>query len=280
MRPLISFLSDFGLEDEFVGTCHGVIAGICPDARVIDLTHGIEPQAVSQGARVLAGAMRYLPPGIHLAVVDPGVGSERRALALRSHDGRSFVGPDNGLLLPAAEASGGIASAHTISEPRFMLREVSRTFHGRDVFAPVAAHLAAGVEPRQLGPELDAATLVRPQFPGHTIFGTAVEAAIEHVDRFGNVRLSVSVDELGELFDAGRLVEIDTGDDRYYARCAATFADVGAGEFVLFEDSAGAAAIAINRGSAADLIAAGRGRSVRVEFEPQQSDWLDGRALP
>jgi S-adenosyl-L-methionine hydrolase (adenosine-forming) len=279
VAPLVSFLSDFGLEDEFVGVCHAVIAGICPEARIIDLGHGIEPQSVTQGARVLAGAMPYVPVGVHLAVVDPGVGSERRAVALATADGRRFVGPDNGLLLPAAEACGGVEAAHAISERRYMLRDVSRTFHGRDVFAPAAAHLAAGVPLDALGPALPPAQLVRPVFPGHTVFGTAVEAAIEHVDRFGNVRLSVMVDDLGDLFEPGRLVEIDTGDDRYYARCAATFADVGAGEFVLFRDSAGAAAVAINRGSAADLIAAGTGHEVRVEFEPRGGDWpLDGDA--
>jgi S-adenosyl-L-methionine hydrolase (adenosine-forming) len=279
MAPVITFLSDFGLEDEFVGTCHGVIARICADARVIDLAHGIVPQSVAQGARVLAGAMRYLPTAVHLAVVDPGVGSERRALVIVSADGRRFVGPDNGLLLPAAEACGGAAEAYSISERRYMLRDVSRTFHGRDVFAPVAAHLAGGVEPSRVGAAVDPARLVRPTFPGYTLFGTTLEAAIEHVDRFGNVRLSVAVEELGDLFEAGRTVEIDTGDDRYYARCASTFADVGTGEIVLFEDSAGAASIAVNRGSAAELVAAGALREIRVEFAPETAAWtLDGRA--
>ncbi len=111
--PFVTFLSDFGLTDDFVGTCHGVINSICPDARVIHITHGIRPQAVGQGARLLAGAIRYLPVGVHLAVVDPGVGSQRRAIALRSGDGRRFVGPDNGLLVPAAEACGGTLTAES-----------------------------------------------------------------------------------------------------------------------------------------------------------------------
>ena len=148
----ITFLSDFGLQDDFVGTCHGVIKRIAPDADVIDITHGIEPQQVLQGALVLASTLPYMPEGVHLAVVDPGVGTERKALALRSGDGRLYVGPDNGLLVPAAERLGGVDGAWELENPAYRLEPVSRTFHGRDLFAPAAAHLAAGVEPGELGP--------------------------------------------------------------------------------------------------------------------------------
>ena len=150
----ITFLSDFGLQDDFVGTCHGVIRRIAPDEAVIDITHGIEPQQILQGALVLASTLPYMPEGVHLAVVDPGVGTERKALVLRSGDGRLYVGPDNGLLVPAAERLGGIVGAWELRNPAYRLEPVSRTFHGRDLFAPAAAHLAVGVDPSELGPAL------------------------------------------------------------------------------------------------------------------------------
>ena len=137
----ITFLSDFGLQDDFVGTCRGVIKRIAPEAQILDITHGIEPQAVLQGALVLANTLPYMPEGVHLAVVDPGVGGDRRCLALRDESGRVYVGPDNGLLVPAAEKLGGIAGAWELTNEAYMLEPVSRTFHGRDVFAPIAALL-------------------------------------------------------------------------------------------------------------------------------------------
>src|SRR5881392_1877131 len=143
---MITFLSDFGLQDDFVGTCHGVIKRIAPDAEIIDITHGIPPQAVLQGAIVLANTLPYMPEGVHLAVVDPGVGTDRRGVVLTGADGRLYVGPDNGLLVPATERLGGIAAAHELARAEYRLAPVSRTFHGRDVFAPAAAHLACGVE--------------------------------------------------------------------------------------------------------------------------------------
>ncbi len=267
--PFVTFLSDFGLTDDFVGTCHGVINSICPDARVIHITHGIRPQAVGQGARLLAGAIRYLPVGVHLAVVDPGVGSQRRAVALRSGDGRLFVGPDNGLLVPAAEACGGVAEAVDIQSRAHMLHPVSRTFHGRDVFAPAAAHLAAGVALGDLGPALDPDDLVRRDDPGHKLVGSLLEAEVQYIDQYGNIQLAVSPAELGGLFVPGALAEIVDGDDRYYARCAETFADVDNGEIVMFEDAAGLLSVAINRGNAAELTAVSVGDRLGVELEPE-----------
>src|SRR5207248_9022594 len=152
---VITFLTDFGLQDDFVGTCHGVIATIAPDARVIDVTHGVRPGHVLQGALVLANTLPYMPAGVHLAVVDPGVGSSRRPLALRDREGRLYVGPDNGLLLPAAERLGGVAEAHALANPKYSLQPVSRTSPGRRPFAPAAAHLAAGAAPGALGPPVD-----------------------------------------------------------------------------------------------------------------------------
>src|SRR5579859_4186141 len=151
MAPVITFLSDYGLQDDFVGICHGVIAGICPEARVIDLGHGVRRHDVRGGAIVLAGALPYLPAGVHLAVVDPDVGASRRAVALRAADDRLLVGPDNGVLWLAAHASGGVVEAADIVRSPFRLEPVSATFHGRDIFAPVAAHLAAGASLAQAG---------------------------------------------------------------------------------------------------------------------------------
>src|SRR3954468_13978679 len=158
---VITFLTDFGLEDDFVGTCHGVIARIAPELRVIDITHGIRPGRILQGALMLANTLAYMPEGVHLAVVDPGVGGQRRPLALRDVSGRVYVGPDNGLLLPAAERFGGVAAAHEIANPAYALDQVSRTFHGRDLFSPAAAHLALGVPLGELGPPIDTQELVR-----------------------------------------------------------------------------------------------------------------------
>jgi S-adenosyl-L-methionine hydrolase (adenosine-forming) len=269
--PFVTFLSDFGTSDDFAGICHGVINLICPEARVIHLTHGIQPQAIGQGARVLAGAIPYLPAGVHLAVVDPGVGSERRAIALRAADDRYFVGPDNGLLIPAADACGGVAEAVAIENPQIMLQPVSRTFHGRDVFSPAAARLAAGMPLSELGPALDPGELVRRSVPDHRIEGSVLHAPVQYVDRFGNIQLAVSAGELDGLFRIGEMAEIDTGDDRYYARCSVTFADVGAGEFVLYEDSAGLLSFALNQGNAAELTATEVGDEIAVDLAPQAS---------
>ena len=223
---VITFLTDFGLQDDFVGTCHGVIARIAPDARVIDITHGIPPQAVLQGALVLRNTTRYMPVGVHLAVVDPDVGGNRRAVAVRSADGRMFVGPDNGLLMLAADDA-GVEAAHELTEPRYRLPDVSRTFHARDVFAPAAAHLATGVPIEELGPALDPATLVRVEVPRSRYRAVADLARPSlSVDRFGNVATNVRrehVDALG-VADGDR-VEVRLTLDRYYAVVAGTFAD-------------------------------------------------------
>ena len=267
----VTFLSDFGTSDDFAGICHGVINLICPEAQVIHVTHGIQPQAIGQGARVLAGAVPYLPVGVHLAVVDPGVGSERRAIALRTGDGRRFVGPDNGLLILAADASGGVVEAVAITNPQIMLQPVSRTFHGRDVFAPAAARLAGGMPMPELGPPIDPADLVRRQTPDHRIEGSVVHAPVQYIDRYGNIQLAVSGGELDGLFQLGRMAEIDTGDDRYYARCSDTFTDVGPGEFVLYEDSAGLLSFALNRGNAAELTAIEVGDEIAIDLAPALS---------
>src|SRR5207302_5834762 len=188
----ITFLTDFGLRDDFVGTCHGVIKRIAPDVEIIDITHGLEPGRVLQGALVLANALPYMPVGVHLAVVDPGVGGSRRALALRDADGRLYVGPDNGLLVPAAERLGGIAEAYELANPAYALESVSRTFHGRDLFSPAAAHLALGVDPAELGPPIDPGALAHIDLPQPDVGANRIRATILYVDRFGNVQLNLT----------------------------------------------------------------------------------------
>ncbi len=259
----ITFLTDFGLEDDFVGTCHGVIAGIAPEARVIDLTHGIRPQAVLQGAVVLRNTVGYLPVGVHLAVVDPGVGGDRRAIAVRTRDGRLFVGPDNGLLLLAADAL-GIDAAHEVSEPAYRLPAVSRTFHGRDVFAPAAAHLAAGVPLERLGPALDPAGLVRIRVPEPALADGELTATVLAVDRFGNVATNAGREQLERVAAVGDRVEVRLALDRYLALVAETFADAGPGELIVYEDSYGLVTVAISGGDAARLTGAAPGDELRV----------------
>jgi S-adenosylmethionine hydrolase len=162
MAPVITFLSDYGLDDDFVGVCHGVIARIAPEARVIDVSHGVPRHDIRSGALMLRRALPYFPAGVHLAVVDPEVGAARRAVALRTaEEGRLMVGPDNGLMSLAAMRFGGVIEAVDLVRSPFRLEPTAATFHGRDIFAPIAAHLAAGTPLAEAGDPLDPGELVR-----------------------------------------------------------------------------------------------------------------------
>jgi len=264
----VTFLSDFGLQDDFVGTCHGVIKTIAPDVQIIDVTHGIAPQHVLQGALVLANTTSYMPMGVHLAVVDPGVGSARRPLALRSGDGRLFVGPDNGLLVPAAERLGGIEAAHELANADYALDTVSRTFHGRDLFAPAAAHLAAGVPLDELGPPVAADALARLDLPEPEVGENRIRATVLYIDRFGNVQLNLTREHLqkAEVLP-GTVIEVELSLDRYYAVAARTFADARKGDVILYEDSYRNIALAISGGNAAALFGAAPGQEVRIRLQ-------------
>jgi S-adenosyl-L-methionine hydrolase (adenosine-forming) len=264
---VITFLSDFGLKDDFVGTCHGVMKRIAPDAEIIDITHGIPPQQVLQGALVLCNTLGYMPSGVHLAVVDPGVGSHRRPLALRAGDGRLLVGPDNGLLLPAADVFGGVEEAHELANPEYALASVSRTFHGRDLFSPAAAHLALGVSLGELGPPIDPQALVRLDVPAPEVGQNRIRAVVLYVDHFGNIQLNLKREHLEEAgVEPGVTVELELALDRYYATAARTFADAHPGDIILYEDSYGNIAIAINGGSAAALFGAVANEEVRIHL--------------
>ena len=264
----ITFLTDFGLDDDFVGTCHGVIARIAPEARVIDITHGLEPGRVLQGALVLANTLAYMPVGVHLAVVDPGVGTARRALALRDGEGRIYVGPDNGLLIPAAERFGGIVDAHEIANPVYALESVSRTFHGRDLFSPAAAHLALGVELADLGPPISPDALARLDVPEPDLGAYRLRATVLFVDRFGNVALNLRREHLEQAnVVPGTRVELELGAERFYATAARTFADARAGDLILYEDSYRNVSIAISRGDAAALLGVHPGQELRIRLD-------------
>jgi S-adenosyl-L-methionine hydrolase (adenosine-forming) len=261
----VTFLSDFGLQDDFVGTCHGVIKRIAPEIQIIDVTHGIDPRHVLQGALVLANTTPYMPEGVHLAVVDPGVGGSRRPLALRSGDGRLFVGPDNGLLVPAAEQQGGIQAAHELANADYALHSVSRTFHGRDLFSPAAAHLARGVAIEELGPPLAVDALARLDIPVPDVGENRIRATILYIDRFGNVQLNLTREHLERAeVVPGTTVEIELGLERYYAVTARTFADARRGDVILYEDSYRNIALALSGGNVAELFAAAPGQEVRI----------------
>jgi S-adenosylmethionine hydrolase len=232
---------------------------------VIDITHGIPPQHVLQGALVLANTLPYMPAGVHVAVVDPGVGGERKPLALRGGDGRLYVGPDNGLLLVAADSLGGIEEAVEIANEDYMLTPVSRTFHGRDVFSPAGAHLAAGVELRELGPALDPAGLARLELPVAQIGTARIRASALYIDRFGNIQLNLTSKDLEKVgIVPGTKVEVEVRFERYFAVAARTFAEVRTGDIVLYEDSYRNIALAINQGNAAGMFSLRVGQEVRL----------------
>jgi S-adenosylmethionine hydrolase len=268
VASFITFLTDFGLEDDFVGTCHGVMKRIAPDVQIIDITHGIPPRQVLPGALTLANTLPYMPPGVHLAVVDPGVGSARRALALRDGDGRVHVGPDNGLLIPAAEKLGGIKEAHELTNPAYALESVSRTFHGRDLFSPAAAHLALGVSLADLGPPIDPDALARLDLPRPDLGGSRIRCTVLSIDRFGNMQLNLDRSHLERAgIVPGQRLELELGTERYYVVAARTFADARAGDIILYEDAYRNVAIAISGGSAANMFGAHEGQDLRLYLD-------------
>jgi S-adenosyl-L-methionine hydrolase (adenosine-forming) len=264
--PVITFLSDYGLVDDFVGVCHAVIAGVCPECRIIDLSHGVPRHDVRAGGLMLREALPYLPVGVHLAVVDPDVGAERRAVALRLADDRVLVGPDNGLLAPAAGLSGGVIEAVDIAHSRFRLEPVSATFHGRDIFAPVAARLAAGAALGEAGTPCDPDELVALELPESRLEDGALVVHAVYVDRFGNVQLDAGHDELAAAgLKLGRNVELcREGRDPRPAQFARTFAEVERGALLVYEDAYRRLALAVSHGDAAGLLGIAVGEELRL----------------
>lgn len=254
----ISLCTDYGYSDGFVAACHGVIARIAPHARVLDVTHAVPPGDVRRGSVILADTLRWLPPAVHVAVVDPGVGTGRRGIALVSGDAGDavsavLIGPDNGLLLPAAHTLGGVRAAYELTDSAYRLPTLSATFHGRDIFAPAAAHLACGVSPDALGPAVNPKSLVTLPAPLCQVDGQRIQVEVLNVDHFGNVALAAGTDELeaiGLRTGATATLRWPTGTEPVLV--GTTFADVAQGELVLLVDSAGHLAVACRGSSAAD----------------------------
>jgi S-adenosylmethionine hydrolase len=263
----ITFLSDYGYRDEYVGVCHGVIERIAPGATVIDVSHGLPPHDVRAAALALRNALPYLPRGVHLAVVDPKVGTPRRPLALRCHDGQHFVGPDNGLLWPAVERCGGVEVAVDICQSPYRLEPVSATFHGRDLFAPVAARLALETPVENAGRPISPEELATLEIPRPVSKPREVTARVMAIDRFGNLQLNVDRELMRNTgFAQGDALSVQVGRKRARAVYGRTFADAALGEAVIYEDSGLAIAIALNGQNAAEALAAAP--DMEVELKP------------
>ncbi len=246
----ISFLSDYGHGDEFVGVVHSVIRSLAPEARVIDITHDIEPFDVRAGGLAMARAVPYMAPGVALAVVDPGVGTTRKPVVIEVADGEAYlVGPDNGLLAPAVAMVGGATGAVVLDNTEYHLPAIGRTFDGRDVFGPAAAHLCLGVPMAELGTVIDPVQLMPGMLPVSEVQddGT-IKAEVLWVDRFGNAQLNLEPEYLA---DWPEVVTVEGGRLNRNAARVETFADIPSGGFGLLVDSYGLIALAVDRGSAA-----------------------------
>jgi S-adenosylmethionine hydrolase len=259
----IAFVTDYGYDDEFAGVCRAVIERLAPGATVIDLTHGIPAGDVRRGAFALAAALPYGPDAVALGVVDPGVGTTRRPIAVAVEgSGHLLVGPDNGLLSLALDALGGAAEAVDLTESEFRLDPVSATFHGRDIFAPVAAHLARGATLAEAGEPIDPLGLARLAEPRVVIHDDHVAAHVAYCDHFGNVLLDIRAEQVPErLRTPGTRLAVDAGADGHDAVAANTFGDTAEGGLVVYENAIGRLAIAVNRGSAKD--------SLRIDVDDQ-----------
>ena len=263
----VSLLTDYGTADEFVGVVHAVIADIAPHARITDLTHGIAPFDVRAGSLALVRSIGYVPEGVVVAVVDPGVGTERRAVAIEVGDGAGvLVGPDNGLLAPAVALAGGAGRAVVLDDPNFHLETPGATFAGRDIFAPVAAHLCNGVDLAELGSAVDPAALMPGTIPLPRHEGDEVIAEVLWVDRFGNCQINVGSEELPSSWGAVLTLRLDdptsvTGSVRRSVRRCSTFGEIGGG-IGLVADSHGLLAVCLDRASAAAELGIGEGDQV------------------
>ena len=267
-RPIIGFLTDFGLNGA-TAACRGVMLSICRDAQIVDVGHDIRKYAIRDGAFLLRFALPYMPIGVHVGVVDPGVGTPRRAMGIRTGRGDVLIGPDNGLLPPAADALGGVAEARELTNRDLWLPVTTSTFHGRDIFSPVAAHLAAGDAPFDaVGPQIPIESLVRLPEPTAEVAEGSIRTVVTYVDSFGNVRLAGGRDELeaafGELEDGAPLEAEFTGGPVERTRYGTTFGMVPQGASLVYVDSLGNLAIADNQGSLATRLEIGPDRPVHI----------------
>lgn len=264
---MISFLSDFGHGDEFVGVVHGVIATIAPEVRVIDVTHGIPPGDVRSGALALTRAIQYLPDGVVLAVVDPGVGTGRRALAVETSKGL-FIGPDNGLLSPAVAMVGGGTRFISIENLEIIIPSPGSTFQGRDLFAPAAAYLASGqVTIDDLGPEIDGSETTPLMLPVSQVEAGEVRGEVIWIDVYGNAQTNISLEDLESAGLEPGPVLVKLAASSHPAKWVTAYADVLPGHLLIHVDSYGLVAVASNLGNAAKKVGLGLGSTVRVTAE-------------
>jgi S-adenosylmethionine hydrolase len=267
MHSHVSLLTDYGLHDEFVGVMKCVITDLAPHARITDITHGIPAFDVRAGSLALARAIQYVPPGIVIAVVDPGVGSNRRAIAIEVAGGQGvLIGPDNGLLASAAAMAGGAERVFELSNTDLHIDAPGTTFAGRDIFAPVAAHLCNGGAIEDVGPEIDSATVMPglvpiPTVEKHDAYGEGLRCEVTWVDGYGNCQLNVGPDEIAQF---GTTVRLVMGDDVRSARIASHFAEIDGGAIGAVVDSYGMVALAVDRGSAAETLRLSAGDAVLV----------------
>jgi S-adenosylmethionine hydrolase len=265
----VSFLSDYGLRDEFVGVCHAVMLDLAPHLQIVDVTHEVAPFDIRAGALALVRSVQYLPEGIVLAVVDPGVGTDRRCIAVEVEHGW-LVGPDNGLLAPSVAMLGGASTVVSLTNDDYQLASPGPTFAGRDIMAPAAAHLANGVAIEQLGEVADPASLVPgllplPQDEGDTFVGEVL-----WVDRFGNCQTNIDPDALiARGTKPGDAVEVRIGDESRRARLVVAFGHAKPSEVVVLVDSYGMLVIAIDQRSAAQELKLRAGSPVTIAVEPR-----------
>jgi S-adenosylmethionine hydrolase len=260
----LTFLTDFGLEDGFVAACHGVAARIAPATRIIDITHLVPPGDVRRGAAVLAQTVPAMPPAVHVAVVDPGVGTTRRAIAIEARGG-TLVGPDNGLLSWAVSALGGATRAVLLTNDKLWRHPVSATFHGRDIFMPVASHLVTGTDIAEAGTEVDVAELVMLATPTSRMLDREAEGEVLSVDRFGNVQLSIPSAAAADLGIAiGSSLIIRCNRRELTAPYLETFGSAAPGSLIAFTDSAGLISLAVSSGNAAERLSLPPGARVRI----------------
>jgi S-adenosylmethionine hydrolase len=264
---IVAFTSDFGIDDAWVGVCHAVIVARDDSLRVVDLSHDIPAYDIRKGAMVAASGALQLPDAVSLGVVDPGVGGSRRAVVVRSGQGRLLVGPDNGLLMPAALRTGGVESAWELDPERVGVPEPAPTFNARDLFAPAAAALALGADPASLGDPIDASTLVDGPFGPARREGGLLVGEVLDVDRFGSVRTNIAGDDMDALMAAGGLVEIVAGHTTLHVPMGRTFSDVGEGEPLALVDSTGWLALSVRGASAAERYGFEPGTPVRLRVD-------------
>jgi S-adenosylmethionine hydrolase len=269
-RPFVSLTSDWGMRDPSPAICRAVVLGIAPAALIVDITHEVDKYNIRHGALMLWCALPFLPTGAHVCVVDPGVGTARRPVALETARGDYLIGPDNGVLLPGADRLGGVTRAHEIENTQYRLPIVSSTFHGRDIFSPAAAHLALGVPLEALGRGIDPQALVRTDWPSPVIGDDTLQTSVIYRDTFGNLKLGCLASQLAQAFPElrhGETLFVKRAGSRAAAVAlpwAATFGEVSAGECLLYEDSYGRVCIAQNQGNAAEALRLDDGSELRL----------------